>query len=247
VPLYWLLTLGLLAISVAVPRVMNGGGVDPVHLAASLAFLSQPLQGAMPVLYLGWSLEYEMLFYAIFAACIALPSLRAAVIAACAVVALWALAGGTSLPLEFAFGMAAGWLHVNRRLAAPLGAPLLALGVALLLATIPFKDLGWDRALMYGLPSLLLVAGCAALRQLPRGLWTRVGDASYSIYLVQVFTVSAFYKAAKAAGLPAGLADLLALACLALTVVAGWLLYLAVERPLVPRRRPVQAARAQVL
>ncbi|MES2937415.1 MAG: acyltransferase [Pseudomonadota bacterium] len=238
VPLYWVLTLLAAAVHLALPRLVNHGAAEPGFVAASLAFLAQPLYGAMPVLYLGWSLEFEMLFYLVFAACIALPSLNAAVLAACGAVAAWAFIGGNMLPLEFALGMAAGWLYVNRRIGAAAGKPMLALGAALLLATVAFKAAALDRVLMYGLPSVLLVAGCAVLPQVPRGVWTRAGDASYSIYLVQVFSVSAFYKAARAAGLPAALGDVLAFACLAATALAGWLLYRAVERPLAARRQP---------
>ncbi|MBA2674437.1 acyltransferase [Ramlibacter sp.] len=238
VPLYWVLTLLAVAASVALPaRMVNHGPADPGAIAASLAFLSQPLYGAMPVLYLGWSLEFEMLFYVVFAACIALPSLNAAVLAACGMVTAWAVIGNNMLPLEFALGMVAGWLVVNRRIAVPVGGLMLAMGAALLLATLAFKDAPLNSALVYGLPSVLLVAGCSVLRQVSRGVWTRIGDASYSIYLAQFFSVPAFYKLARALGLPADLGDLLVGACAVATAMAGWGVYLAVERPLVLRPR----------
>jgi peptidoglycan/LPS O-acetylase OafA/YrhL len=58
----------------------------------------------------------------------------------------------------------------------------------------------WDgeiytqRVIMYGLPSFLIIYGLLGIKQIHMGVLTKLGDASYSIYLIQVFTIPAFYK-----------------------------------------------------
>ena len=70
VPLYWLFTTATLAVAFAAPRLLN----DPISggwpaVVASYLFVPWPRQdGAMqPLFRLGWTLNYEMLFYALFA------------------------------------------------------------------------------------------------------------------------------------------------------------------------------------
>ena len=62
-PMYWLCTLLAAAIF----------GADKLHLIHSLAFWPGPENHAFPVIYAGWTLNFEMFFYAIFAAALFLP------------------------------------------------------------------------------------------------------------------------------------------------------------------------------
>jgi exopolysaccharide production protein ExoZ len=59
---------------------------------------------------------------------------------------------------------------------------------------------------------------------------TLLGDASYSIYLIQVFTIPVFYKLAAFLRLPSSQADLLALMCLGITAFSGLVSYWLLER-----------------
>ncbi len=79
VPLYWLLTAATVAVAVAAPGSVSDGVRDGWgYIAASFAFL--PWRRAdgfvQPVLRLGWTLEYEMLFYALLAATLPLAAPR---------------------------------------------------------------------------------------------------------------------------------------------------------------------------
>lgn len=58
VPLYALVTLGVVCFQIFVSH-----NIDPMHWALSFLFLSQALGFGPPVLYVGWTLEYEMFFY----------------------------------------------------------------------------------------------------------------------------------------------------------------------------------------
>lgn len=71
VPLYWLLTLVLVAAALALPGQFRSVVVDPAHVLKSLLFIPHDAPGApgelAPVLVPGWTLNYEMFFYACFA------------------------------------------------------------------------------------------------------------------------------------------------------------------------------------
>ena len=76
VPLYWLLTAATVAVAVAAPGSVSDGVRDGWgYIAASFAFV--PWRRAdgfvQPVLRVGWTLNYEMLFYALVACALPLP------------------------------------------------------------------------------------------------------------------------------------------------------------------------------
>jgi exopolysaccharide production protein ExoZ len=132
--------------------------------------------------------------------------------------------------LEFAFGVLAAQIFCAKKVAVP---GLIAVGcacVAVLLA-VPAH-----RAFIIGLPSTLLVLGAAYLsraRATPSPVETvvaRLGDASYSIYLIQVLSLPAAGKLAARLW-PAMPLDVFIAASTAATVVAAYGLYLCIEKP----------------
>jgi exopolysaccharide production protein ExoZ len=72
VPLYWAATLLMVAIAMVAPALSNNLQFDAVSLLKSLFFIpydSLSFPGTMfPLLTPGWTLDYEMFFYALFAA-----------------------------------------------------------------------------------------------------------------------------------------------------------------------------------
>ena len=153
--------------------------------------------------------------------------------------------------LDFVLGVIVGSVFVNGRAGwtMPVAA---ACALAAVLVTDPTH-----RVIVSGIPSALLVAGAAVVsRRRTKPLWperalARLGDASYSIYLAQVETVSLAGMAV--AGLIPAIPPLLLLTVTTVIVVVfGLLLNVAVERPLLtfcrrlgvrPQVRP-QAVRA---
>lgn len=192
VPIYWILTL------LAVPFALHSATAQFswTKLLASLSFVSF-LGQSNPVLYVGWTLEFEMLFYLCTALAMLLPRYRwpAVCIAIAALVGIGALRQ-TSDPaldfltapvmLEFLAGIViAQWIQ-NRSIGK---LEILAILIAGAMVVLLKHDY---RLLWLGLPAALLVWGGAALGERPLPAWlVAMGDASYSIYLVQVFTVSA--------------------------------------------------------
>ena len=69
VPLYWIVTTVMLAILLAKPALVNSR-FDVGHVVTSYLFIPRvhPVSGTFyPLLIPGWTLNYEMMFYAIFA------------------------------------------------------------------------------------------------------------------------------------------------------------------------------------
>jgi exopolysaccharide production protein ExoZ len=241
VPLYWTLTLVVFAIAFFIPAAVQATQADPVQLLKSLLFIPFVKSNGQvhPTLFVGWTLNYEMFFYALFAIGL-LWGERGALLVVSAMVGIVALDPFTSSPiadfytdpilLEFAAGMMIG-------LAFPRLAPwhpriLIALGFALILLA-PFCWPSIHRAVAFGVPGVLIVSGALMLEKAGttvKGL-RLLGDASYAIYLTHVFVTGVAMKLAPLVDNEAGLA-LLAIGALAGAAIFGILVHLWVEKPL---------------
>ena len=182
-----------------------------------------------PVHTLGWSLNYEVFFYLVFTIFIVLP-MRRAVVGVCLAIVLIALLGATWRPestalrfwtqpiiVEFAFGVLAGgaWLRgfaLNGWSAGSLTAisvVVLAwnpLGLALAPGTTTTPN-DWVRVASWGLPAAAILSAAVGYEQGRRlkswalGLLERVGDSSYSLYLMHPFALIVIGKGWLALGL----------------------------------------------
>lgn len=199
VPMYWIMTLAMFALT-HIPGLARNGMSDPVHLLQSLFFVSW-VNGfeTYPVLNVGWTLEYEMLFYVVAATAMALTK-RAWMAAAFVMLALVLTGRGTDfflqnpIMIEFVFGMTIGTFLYDRP-----AFPWMFAATALVLVTLPMSGAAW-RVWAFGLPSAALVA-LAIYRDLSKpakqGLLPELGNASYSIYLVHVIAISFACKIAS--------------------------------------------------
>jgi exopolysaccharide production protein ExoZ len=157
----------------------------------------------LPVFRLGWTLNYEMLFYVIFAAAIRFSIRRALMLvsATLLVLVLFRTTYMTRIPqlifwgdpivIEFVFGMAAGWFDVKGGRISPIGLLIGAAGLATLVAN-PVR-FGLPRWLGFGLPTSALLVACLAPIPPSRLLTAlaRIGAASYAIYLSHLFVARA--------------------------------------------------------
>lgn len=200
VPLYWIATLGVAAREMARGEPFGWG-----FLASSLFFvphLNEAEGNFQPIVRVGWTLNFEMFFYVIFAAALLLP-MRPALVAVAFTLTFLVLAPifdpaspfafywSGWLLLEFTFGMGVAWLYLSgARLPLLAGVLLVVLGATVILL---FSDTGNDaysahRVLVWGLPSALIV-GAAAMTPWPsfgeawRLTTNYLGDASYAVYL----------------------------------------------------------------
>ncbi|MEM8654404.1 MAG: acyltransferase [Pseudomonadota bacterium] len=200
VPLYWLFTTLMVATLILIPGGAKDTSLDPAQILNSYAFL--PFERAdgriAPVLSLGWTLNYEMFFYALAALCLALPrpfmALAALMTTLCFTGALLPLSSAPlitwtdPLILEFLMGVALGklWLRGWHAPHIPLCIKGLCAGLALL---ILLDMTALPRWLAAGLPATLIVASGTLLcpmGRLPGMIW---GDASYALYLSHRFVL----------------------------------------------------------
>ena len=256
VPPYWIATLVTAATAwlfpAFLPQVLRGTS----HLLLSLAFIPHfdPMGRPFPTLPAGWSLDYEAMFYLAFAAALMTPEsgrARLISVAMLVAVAIGLLAkdpvyqlGANPMLFQFVVGVWLGVAVARRAL------PSRTAGVAMIVAAFAlwglvegaglFKEF-W-RPFQWGAPAALLVGGALSIERhggWPRLPWlTRLGDASYSLYLWHPAAIAAvahvvgeqspaFFPLALAAAVAAGLAS-----------------YAVIERPILAalRARPRSAA-----
>jgi exopolysaccharide production protein ExoZ len=213
VPLYWLGT-GLILAILATGRNPDGvQAVDAGDVIMSMLFIPNVRAdgNAAPVLTLGWTLIYEMFFYALFAGLIFLRASRKILVILTVVFSLliitgqaWSIDNFTlhyftnPIMLEFLMGGAlALWFMGRQQRQAPAAAPVwcwlgLLAGCAAIVATealkVPFLDKGGLlRPLVFGLPAMLIVACALELERGQRAWrshWVQLlGAASYALYL----------------------------------------------------------------
>ena len=231
IPTYWLFCIAISLFLVILPSLFKEMKFSSTYLLSSMFFLSGILAHKDPIVFVGWTIEYEILFYLLFSLSLFFRSLTWSFsVTSFILLALVFFANVDFIVLEFIFGMIVGLIYVNKGMPSWLAAITFALGAIVFLASIILKDAGINRVVLYGLPSALVVFGCIGLKQINDGLLSMLGDASYSIYLIQIFTIPAFYKFAKALNLSVLYSDLMAILCLLLTSASGYFLYVVYEK-----------------
>ena len=211
VPLYWIATSLTLALSSLAPHFFYQATWQPVRVIKSLLFVPQTgIQGGIfPVLYQGWTLQYEMFFYALFALAMCFALRRR----------LWvltAIIGGLTLTgmivpetqdpllstytdpicLEFLAGAWTARLCAAGRMPPLAAAALVPLGfVGLWLSDHFSAQMEGYGTVVNAATASAIVAGLVWLEQagrMPRIAWLKFGgEASYAIYLFQVIGIYA--------------------------------------------------------
>jgi exopolysaccharide production protein ExoZ len=194
VPLYWLATFLLMAVLVVGKAPLP----DVRYLLASLALV--PVE-PLPYLGIGWTLVYEMFFYALLAAAllwrgrhlgIVTIALLALVVTGAIVRPNWVVARIYTGPLllEFLAGIWLGvaWSRGQWMIRPAVGTGLLVIAAAGLAVgyTLAVDNGTYSRVLTWGVPAVLIVVGMLSFEMLP-GVRNRtgllLGAASYAIYL----------------------------------------------------------------
>ena len=209
-PLYWLMTTLLLIGAWFLPRLLN----TPVDSLAVIvgSYLFIPVLRAngevRPVVGQGWTLNYEMFFYAAFALATLLPR-RLGVLSLSAGFTILVALGRSFQPasaqlstwtdpllFEFLFGVVIGLAYGRGwRVPASLALVLIATGVLLAVVLDPARSAfpGVPQLLRSGATAALIVAGAvlgpAVSAAWPIGVLAAIGDASYSLYLTHPFTI----------------------------------------------------------
>lgn len=234
-PIYWLAALPWIAIAAA------GGALGWRELLASVALWPATDRIVAPALGVGWTLCFEVLFYAA-AGLVLWRRWTAWPLAIGYVAALFIGRGpvldfvGNPLVLEFLFGVALAF--APRWKPAILALPI---GLAALVVLAPYAQVqgldtdylrgvgNWSRVAAFGCPAALIVWGTTQVDAHP-GALTQLGDASYSIYLFHVPMVLVTGGLLnRFTNVPT---DLVVALCVVVAVVIGWRIHVLFERPI---------------
>ena len=264
VPLYWLSTLVFLAAALVVPQ-REGQDHSLGAILSSLLFIphARPDGTAQPLNPVGWTLNYEMFFYVLFALGLAIAPHRLVRLVGALLFTIVGLGlilrpdvtalrfWCDAIVLEFLAGMVVGRLYLSGFRIGALPATLLAgLAVASFAVAAGYGEpRGLWRLLAWGGPALLLLlaAVLGPSPALPRPL-TWLGDASYSLYLFHLPVLLVFKQIGPRLALPwdaAATPWLVGLAITLASILVAGLAYAGFERPItrVLRERLGEGAR----
>jgi peptidoglycan/LPS O-acetylase OafA/YrhL len=261
-PLYWLATWLVIAMAWAGVRPLNLNGFSTGNILTSMAVIpdlradGEPL----PILTPGWTLNYEMFFYALFGLTFMVRSQAASLLMLTATfLGLWLASALAPLPfalhtlaqpitLEFAAG--AGLAVLMRHVRPPSGARSTVIGYGLLIAGVAslavidslfYRSLygeGVARALGFGLPAIAIVSGALVLERAGHAWRSNtlmlLGSASYAIYLFHLPVLQVVEKSTFAVlKLDRATAAVVAAAAgLLASAALGLVVHLLVEKPL---------------
>ncbi len=238
VPLYWIALTLMLALIFALPQLVMNARPQLWRVAASYLLLPT-VRGTpvLPVLAVGWTLSYEMVFYVFFACALTLRVSPLRVLApTLGTIAAFAFLAKPGVPgvvvyedrivLEFLCGVALGMAVLAGKVPGRILSAVMAVaGFAVLLTMEPtFKA---TRVLVWGLPALAIVAGAIGMertlgQKVPRWI-LEIGDASYAIYLFHGFVLPLVGVVLMRAGLgkPASVGLAVAAGLVGSTLVGG--------------------------
>jgi exopolysaccharide production protein ExoZ len=211
VPPYWIFTLVFAGAAMVTPPAIFSWTLNFPELLKSLLFVPyfSSAEKLEPVLGVGWTLNFEIYFYLIFAVALIIPAKnRLAFIltflTACAAMSIVGFENAilktytSPLVLEFAGGvLIAVWLRSGGRLPTVVGALLILAGALAILTDGGDGSHSWAmRVIRFGLPAIMIVLGCLVIERnkKPEPIeWLKfLGDASYSIYLTHIITIEVF-------------------------------------------------------
>ncbi|MCK5696529.1 MAG: acyltransferase [Gammaproteobacteria bacterium] len=255
-PLYWIYTSLLFIVFFLQPMLINNAQGNQVDILSSFLLIPSHI---LPLVVVGWSLIHEMYFYIIFFLILLLipeKYLRYMLL-------IWGffvlimnnywisnnpIIQVISHPLTFEFlggcFIAIFYfqkeVHISNKILLIL--TLFSITVSLLSflyyqkMTASIIPLGWWRIIIFGLPALLLVY-CAIIAEkngyIIHSSLLLIGNASYSIYLSHVLTLSVFGRIWSLFSIDSIIDNIIIIPILIILVLGvGFLSYLILEKPL---------------
>ncbi len=241
-PAYWLFTLITAVTLIFLPGAIPLTQFEPVFMLKSLLFM--PAQnpsgiGMYPLLTVGWTLNYEMAFYAIFLISLFLPrtyripAITLSIALLCK--ALPSIGGDLAfynnpIVFEFLFGILIAYAYQNG-LVQRINLLAAAFMTSAALAAIVYFDQVTHSPLKSGLPcAIILLSALSQERFFTRTAATnKLGDLSYSTYLCHVLVICYMVKLQQLLNLNTTVT--LAM-IVVITIVVSWFSFHLIERPI---------------
>ena len=249
VPLYWMLTLGVFSIAIFFPNLLNNTSANLEHLIKSLFFIPFDKNGTghFPILFLGWTLNFEIIFYLLFSISL-FVSKRNRLILCSALIILFLFSNFLLskknfifstyyefIFLEFIFGMVAFiiWNKFKNKITNSFFNHFIFFLIIFVVAII-LSNLNFIRVIHYGIFSFaLLIYFLFFLNNLkfPKTL-VSLGDASYCMYLLHPYIVQFFYKIFKLNSYNFLIQSVFTLIIIILVCLTSILIYNFIEKPI---------------
>lgn len=206
-PAYWVFTLATAVVVVLVPGMIPYTLFEPMFFLKSLLFI--PTQnptgiGFFPMMTVGWTLNYEMAFYAVFLISMFSPqNLRIYALVLGIGLLYWVaptLGGalefyGNPIVFEFLLGVAIAWAY-QRKWVYKIKPAVALVAAGCALGLIVYNGQVTHSPMTSGIPCAIFIL-CALSQEhtLPKStILTRLGDWSYSTYLCHVLIICAMVK-----------------------------------------------------
>jgi exopolysaccharide production protein ExoZ len=239
VPIYWLISLFIIILYLIIPIIFKNftldlkDTLDLKRMISSFFFMAQPFTGGKPVIVIGWSLEWEMLFYFIFGLSLFLQDIKKRIYLIFLLMVIIFVLTKYLLIFEFFLGVLIAYIQNKVKLSHNVGLIIFILGIILLLLSLNsyFYTIDIDRFFKWGIPSVFIIAGAIYCRQLDNSLLFYLGNASYSIYLINVITIPFFYKFIIFFNIKMN-NELLTILCLFFTLIVGCFFHSFIEKNL---------------
>ena len=255
VPMYWAVTLLTAALALFAPSIFKTTHFGWSNFIQSCLFFPSrdPINGEIkPLLHLGWTVNFEMLFYVLFSLLLNVTAWKrtAALLFGFGILIMIRsfahptlaplIAWGDPVTLEFVFGCAVAADYINfsqPRFSLIAAITLLVTSICLIIVGSSLDDGLGFRWFFRGIPAAGIVLAAVAIgrsRMIQSSFLHRIGDATYSIYLTHIFVVMGIRKLWLAANLPTtdGSTYFFVAACLLLAGIVGVYTYEHIEKRL---------------
>ena len=261
-PLYWFFTIIASFLLIVLPEFSSRGlTFDITHFFMSLSFIPwNNSAGTMfPVLGVGWTLNYEMYFYLLFAVCLMFKKKNFLFILTIIFISGFTVSkiSDSSIPFlkmignpilfEFLGGVFMGYLY-NKNIVIKNYFSLLTISLTLLSINVFFKFDSSYKFIYFGLPSLLLLYSLVSLERISNFFETIsskmlkvmlvIGSSSYSIYLSHPFVLKAVYRFIPNSFV-SNHPDVVITIVLIITVLFGIFVYYLIEIPLLRHTKKI--------
>ena len=251
VPLYWILTLLIFFLVWLKPGLFNNTTINFEHLFKSLFFIpfNKNETGHYPILFLGWTLNFEIIFYLLFG--ISILVFKKNKIYACSIFLISFYWINTLLSeknfifyayssvhfYEFIFGMIAYkiWLNFSDRIPKNMISNSIFLLIMILVTLfLNFSNFNLPICLHFGFPSFLLLLYFLfffSSYKFPK-ITQDLGDASYCIYLIHPFIIQFFYRIAGIDKYGIFLESIMSILIIFIVLCVSFLIFKFIEKPL---------------